>query len=245
MLHELPIHNVRLLACHEDWHRMTPTERGRHCRRCHREVVDFTQSTAAELAAARAAAADGRVCGRLRQSQLAGGRPVRFGLWARAFLAAAVLVLLQSLSACEARQQLPAKPSSSATAAEGRADTAASDTAAQAYWTDNLVTGFVAEPMPEFPGGQEQLVRYLQEHIPYPDSLRDAPQAQGRVFIGFTVTRQGYITAAEVVKGLHPVLDAAALRVVSQMPRWKPARQSGQATDTRYTLPITFSGAAD
>ena len=67
----LPILHVRLQACPENWQQMTPTAAGRHCAHCDREVVDFTRATATDLAAARAAAPDGRLCGRFRQSQLA------------------------------------------------------------------------------------------------------------------------------------------------------------------------------
>jgi hypothetical protein len=111
MLHALPIRNVRLSPCHEDWQQMTPTERGRHCGSCSREVVDFTTGTTADLAAAYAAAPDGRVCGRFgtgqvdRQTRTSGLRP----RW-RLFLAAVVLVLVQGFSARQAWAQLQTTP---------------------------------------------------------------------------------------------------------------------------------------
>lgn len=57
----LPILNVRLQACPEDWHHMTPSAQGRHCAQCNRAVADFTNGTAADLESARAAAPDGHL----------------------------------------------------------------------------------------------------------------------------------------------------------------------------------------
>ena len=237
MLHELPIRNAHLLACHEDWHRMTPTEQGRHCQSCQRDVVDFTGADAAALAAARAASADGRVCGRFRPEQM--GAVVELRGRQRWFLAAAVLILLQGLSACEVREQLPAVPAGlgqHASPVVARPDSAS--TAAERYWEDRAVVGFVAEPMPEFPGGQEAMLEFLRTTIRYPDT-------EGKVFVNFTLDGRGAVHHAQVLKSLHPLLDAEALRAVRLMPRWKMPAGSTPATSIGYTLPITFIRSAD
>ncbi|RSK37422.1 hypothetical protein [Hymenobacter metallilatus] len=106
----LPILNVRLQACAEDWQQMSPTEQGRYCGSCHRTVLDFTQGTEADLAQAYATSPDGRVCGRFRADQLNPASRLRAGLRPRQrlFLAAVVLVLLQGFSARQAWAQLQA-----------------------------------------------------------------------------------------------------------------------------------------
>ena len=75
--------------------------------------------------------------------------------------------------------------------------------------------------MPQFPGGQEQLVDYLSSRIKYP------PKAQrkgitGRVFVNFIVDTDGSICNVTVLKGVHPLLDKEAQRVVINMPKWEP-----------------------
>ncbi len=71
----LPILNVRLRACAEDWQQMTPTQQGHHCAHCNRTVLDFTHATQAELEAALQSPPGGRVCGRFHPAQLAAEQP--------------------------------------------------------------------------------------------------------------------------------------------------------------------------
>jgi protein TonB len=97
----------------------------------------------------------------------------------------------------------------------------------------------VVEKMPEFVGGMDALMRYLQSHLRYPSAaLRE--QAEGRVFVSFVVQADGTIADISVPKGLGFGLDEEAQRVVSQMPAWTPGRQSNHAVAVRFTLPITF-----
>ncbi|MGI4735185.1 MAG: energy transducer TonB [Janthinobacterium lividum] len=97
----------------------------------------------------------------------------------------------------------------------------------------------VVEKMPEFAGGMEALMRYLQSHLRYPSAaLRE--QAEGRVYVSFVVQADGTIADISVPKGLGFGLDEEAQRVVRQMPAWTPGRQSNHAVPVRFTLPITF-----
>ncbi|MCC3156332.1 energy transducer TonB [Hymenobacter sp. 15J16-1T3B] len=256
MLHELPVTNVRLLACREDWQRMTPTEQGRYCQSCNREVLDFTQATAADVAQARTAAAAGRVCGYFRLTQLAGGRPVRFGLWARAFVLALALVFGQGLTAHEAWAQTR-KPAAKASARVKRPP-APPETVRE---LPAVVIGITIAPpavdstknwgsaespytfvdqMPEFPGGAEALQQFLQAGVRYP-----VPEQQGKVFIDFIVTPDGRLLDPQVLKGPSPAANAEAMRLVRLMPRWKPGRQRGAAVHVRYTLPVLVAPPLD
>ena len=63
---------------------------------------------------------------------------------------------------------------------------------------------------------------------------------QGRVICRFELDEKGYISNIKVAKHIHPLLDAEAVRVISVMPRWIPAKQNGDLVKIRYTLPITF-----
>lgn len=97
----------------------------------------------------------------------------------------------------------------------------------------------VVEDQPEFPGGMEALMKHLSKEIKYPKEAQDKG-TQGRVIVQFVVRKDGSITDAKVMKPVDPLLDAEALRVVSEMPNWTPGKQRGEAVNVRFTLPVTF-----
>ena len=96
------------------------------------------------------------------------------------------------------------------------------------------------DQMPEFPGGMEALNAYLRNNIRYPQEAQKAG-IQGRVIIQFIVSKDGSITDAEVAHSVDPQLDAEALRLIKNMPRWKPGMRKGQAIRVKQTLPIRFA----
>ncbi len=98
----------------------------------------------------------------------------------------------------------------------------------------------VVEQQPEYPGGFEALRSFLGKNLRYPRSAASAG-VSGRVYISFVVNTDGSLTDVQLLKGIGFGCDEEARRVVSQMPRWKPGRQSGQAVRVRYNLPITFT----
>lgn len=95
------------------------------------------------------------------------------------------------------------------------------------------------EIMPEFVGGEKEMIRFLQRAIHYPSSARRIG-VDGRVFISFVIGVDGTITNAEIVRGISADCDAEALRVVNKMPRWKPGRQNDSPVAVRMVLPIRF-----
>lgn len=97
----------------------------------------------------------------------------------------------------------------------------------------------VVEEQPEYPGGQEAMMKFLSESIVYPDEAK-AKGIQGRVICNFVVMKDGSIDDVNVVRGVDPLLDAEAVRVLKSMPAWKPGKQRGQAVNVRYTLPLEF-----
>ena len=101
------------------------------------------------------------------------------------------------------------------------------------------VVFLVAEEMPEFPGGMGECMKWIGQNIKYPKEAHDKG-VQGRVLITFIVEKDGSITEPKVARGVSPALDAEALRVVSTMPKWKPAKQRGQVVRVKYTIPVMF-----
>lgn len=97
----------------------------------------------------------------------------------------------------------------------------------------------VVDESPEFPGGTSALMGYLRDNMVVPDSCREN-NIQGRVLVTFIVEKDGSITKPEVIKSVHPILDAEALRLVSAMPKWKPGRQNGEVQRVKYMVPVNF-----
>ena len=108
-------------------------------------------------------------------------------------------------------------------------------TAVKAEGADK-VFGMVEE-QPSFPGGQAALMKYIEENMRCPDPESDA---SGRVIVQFVIGKDGTVKDPKVVRGITPARDGEALRLVRNMPKWKPGKQMGEAVDVCYTLPVTF-----
>lgn len=95
------------------------------------------------------------------------------------------------------------------------------------------------EQNPEFMGGMDALLKFLQKNLRYPTPAVNA-NVGGKVFMQFVVGQDGSITKVDVLKGIGFGCDEEAQRVVKLMPRWSPGKQSGRPVAVRYTLPISF-----
>lgn len=96
-----------------------------------------------------------------------------------------------------------------------------------------------AEQMPQFPGGEGELMKYISANIKYPPIAMEN-NVHGKVVVQFVVNRDGTIGDVKVARGRDPDLDSEAVRVVKKLPRFKPGRVNGQPVNVWYTLPITF-----
>ena len=219
----LPILNVHLRPCDADWQQMTPTAEGRHCAHCDRVVHDFTNASAADLAQARAASPDGRLCGRFRREQLAPRPQLRPKL--RRFLVALVLVCGLGLTSGEAWAQVKAAPSRPKAAKKTSSDD----------------VGKIYDPIEQMPfykdGGNDGVLRCINTNLHYPKGQTK----RGRVFVNFTVTKTGDVSNAKIVKGLGEPFDAEALRVTRLLGKWTPGAQNNKPVDVSFTVPVTFS----
>ena len=97
----------------------------------------------------------------------------------------------------------------------------------------------VVEDQPEFPGGTAALLEYLRKNIKYPAICREN-NIQGKVIVTFVVNKDGSIVDIEVIKSVNPSLDKEAIRVISQMPKWKPGSQRGKPVRVKYSVPVNF-----
>jgi TonB family protein len=93
------------------------------------------------------------------------------------------------------------------------------------------------EQMPQFPGGEAALMKYIQSNINYPPT---AACAQGRAIVQFVVNKDGSVGEVKVVRSVEQELDNEAIRVVKTLPKFTPGRQNGKPVAVWYTLPVTF-----
>ncbi|MBN2743207.1 MAG: energy transducer TonB [Marinilabiliaceae bacterium] len=98
---------------------------------------------------------------------------------------------------------------------------------------------FIVEKMPEFPGGNEALQRYIAQSIKYP-VIAQENGIQGRVFVSFVVNAKGQVVDVKIARGVDANLDKEAIRVVMAMPTWTPGEQRGKKVKVSYTVPINF-----
>ena len=93
---------------------------------------------------------------------------------------------------------------------------------------------------PEFPGGQEALMKFLSRHLDTPGELESGEKKMVRA--RFKVDVDGSVSLVEIVQTGGGLFDKEVIRVCKKMPRWKPAIQNGEAVPTSYVLPVTFIG---
>lgn len=105
---------------------------------------------------------------------------------------------------------------------------------------EDEVVFIIVETMPEFPGGQQALFKFLSENVKYP-TIAYENGIEGRVICQFVVEKDGTIANVEVVQsGGDASLDKEAVRVLKSMPRWKPGKQKGKPVRVKYTVPVNF-----
>lgn len=97
----------------------------------------------------------------------------------------------------------------------------------------------IVENMPEFPGGTLELRKYINQHVVYPEIAKENG-IQGRVFVQFVVNKKGEVEQVKIVRGVDPSLDKESLRVIKNLPKWKPGEQRGKKVRVSFTVPINF-----
>ena len=95
------------------------------------------------------------------------------------------------------------------------------------------------EQMPEYPGGMQAMIEFLQANMKYPENAAKQ-NVEGRVTVQFVVETDGSVTDVHVAKQVFPSLDAEAIRVVQAMPKWTPGKDKGRVVRVKYNLPIVF-----
>ena len=98
----------------------------------------------------------------------------------------------------------------------------------------------VVENMPEFPGGDLGLMKYIQKNVKYPAIAKEY-NITGKVYVSFIVDKKGSVTNVKIVRGVDKNLDAEAMRVVKSLPKYKPGNSGGKSVRVMFTIPINFT----
>jgi len=100
-------------------------------------------------------------------------------------------------------------------------------------------TYVMVDQMPQFPGGEREMLRFIKNNLRYPLSAQEN-NIQGTVILNFVVNREGKIINLKVVKGIGFGCDEESIRVMEKMPLWTPGKQRGQTVLVSFTMPIRF-----
>jgi TonB family protein len=104
---------------------------------------------------------------------------------------------------------------------------------------DEEIIFTIVETMPQFPGGDSGIRKYLQQNLTYPSKARKAG-VEGKVYVSFIVNSAGKVTDVKIIKGIGEACDEKAFQVINNMPFWKPATQQGRPVSVRFVVPIYF-----
>ena len=97
----------------------------------------------------------------------------------------------------------------------------------------------VVEVMPQYPGGQIAMMKYIMENIKYPkQAMKEG--IQGRVTVSFIVEKDGRVSNVRLLRSVQSALDKEAIRVVKSMPKWTPGKHNGKSVRVRFNLPVMF-----
>jgi TonB family protein len=107
--------------------------------------------------------------------------------------------------------------------------------------TEDVYAAGTVEVNPEFPGGNSKLMEFIKDNLKYPKEVAEQG-IQGRVTMQFIIKSDGSIGDVKTLKGVHPLLDAEAARVIKAMPKWTPGKQKGETVAVQFILPIAFQG---
>jgi protein TonB len=97
----------------------------------------------------------------------------------------------------------------------------------------------IVEKMPEFEGGDRSRLKYLRDNLKYP-LIDKAAGIEGTVYMRFLVNKKGKIKDIEILRGVSETIDKEAIRVVKNMPDWKPGEQRGKPVNVSYNFNIKF-----
>jgi protein TonB len=116
----------------------------------------------------------------------------------------------------------------------------------RAQQTDSATTAMLAtrllsvDQMPDFPGGNKALLKYLSENLEYPEAARKNG-IEGKVLSQFIVNEDGTLTDVEIIRRVGYGCDEEVLRLIHQMPRWNAGKEDGKVVKVLFKVPVVFA----
>ena len=160
--------------------------------------------------------------------------------WMRLAYVALLPLLAGTMFLCNpARAEI--RPASSETATVAEMPAIAETPTVQNPPSENESVPFsLIEKKPTFQGGEAHtFAKWVAENLKYPEEAK-AAGIEGRVMVQFTIGNDGQVRDAKVLRGIHPTLDAEAVRVLSASPKWEPGYQDGKPVNVTYSFPVVF-----
>jgi TonB family protein len=105
--------------------------------------------------------------------------------------------------------------------------------------TGNDTAHFDFERRPQFPGGDNNMFKFINEHVKYPFEAKERG-IQGNVIVQFMVDPDGELDKIKIVGSVHPLLDQEVIRIINKMPNWSPGIIDGKPVSVMFTVPIRF-----
>lgn len=97
----------------------------------------------------------------------------------------------------------------------------------------------VLNVLPDFPGGKEKLINYLQKHLKVPKKSKQN-DVKGRVYVQFVIEKNGQITNIKILRSLNNECDNEVIKTISKMPKWSPGEKNNEIVRSYYLLPVNF-----
>lgn len=156
------------------------------------------------------------------------------GLWWRLLVTLPVLaVMLVANTNATAKEQLADNNSEATVIATGDIKTDVQPS------KDSIYAAGDVEVMPQFPGGDEAMMKFIEENTVYPENAKKKGIG-GKTFVSFTIEKDGSITDVKVLRGCDKECDAEAVRVVKSMPKWSVGKVKGKPIRVNFVIPFVF-----
>ena len=152
-------------------------------------------------------------------------------------LKTAIAIAFAAISITSYAQNNGTTATESAIAPKTAADNAAKNDDDEVY--------FIVPKMPEFPGGDSALRRYITDNLKYPEEAKESG-ISGKVFVQFVINKNGEVENPQIARGLEPTLDKEAIRVIQSLPKWKPGQNKSKYDNewvpvkVAFTIPVDF-----
>lgn len=124
-------------------------------------------------------------------------------------------------------------------ASQAQVDTYVAPVEVEEEEVDENFVFVTVEKMPEFPGGQSALLKWISDNVSYPPIAAENG-IQGRVSCNFVVEPDGSVSNVEIARGVDPNLDKEAIRVLKKLPKFTPGEQRGKPVRVKFSVPVRF-----